>query len=286
MAPPFYTTPLRIQPSGQACGATVSGVDLSRPLRPGMVETLRAAWLEHRVLAFPGQALQPAHLEQVATAFGGIGDDPYLVTAPGQRVVVIERRADETTRPFGVHWHSDWSFTAQPPAGTGLYGVTVPPAGGDTRFADQHAALDAMPDRLRARIDGRMAIHSGRMAFAPDGAFGTGDLPGRSMRIRCSSRAQDTQLHPLIRAHPETGRLGLFGCFGYIVGIEGMDEAESGPLLRMLYAWQTREAFQYRHRWQAGTLVIWDNRAVIHAATGGYDGHARVMHRITIAAPA
>jgi taurine dioxygenase len=120
-------------------------------------------------------------------------------------------------------------------------------------------------------------------AYAPDGQYGARDK-GRSMDIRPSVDAARTQLHPLIRRHPETGREGLFSCFGYIIGIEGMDEAESTPLLLQLYQWQSREAFQYRHKWQPGMLVMWDNRSVLHAATGGYDGHDRVLHRTTIAA--
>jgi taurine dioxygenase len=104
------------------------------------------------------------------------------------------------------------------------------------------------------------------------------------MVIRPSKDAENTQLHPLIRRHPETGREGLFSCFGYIVGIEGMDDAEAIPLLMTLHRWQTREQFQYRHRWQPNMLVMWDNRALLHAATGGYAGHDRLLHRTTIAA--
>ena len=104
------------------------------------------------------------------------------------------------------------------------------------------------------------------------------------MDIRPSREAEATQLHPLIRRHPETGRAGLFSCFGYIIGIEGMPESESTPLLIELYQWQSRVEFQYRHKWRAGMLLMWDNRSVLHAATGGYAGHDRLLHRTTIAA--
>lgn len=104
------------------------------------------------------------------------------------------------------------------------------------------------------------------------------------MVILPSKDAENTQRHPLIRRHPETGREGLFSCFGYIIGIEGMDDAEAVPLLMELYQWQSREAFQYRHRWQPKMLVMWDNRSLLHAATGGYAGHHRLLHRTTIAA--
>jgi taurine dioxygenase len=275
---------LRISPSGQACGATVSGLDLSQPLDPITVSAIRAAWLAHHVLAFPDQALSDDDLERFTRCFGAFGEDPFIAPIPGRRhVIAVERRADEKSPLFAENWHSDWSFQAQPPAGTCLYGIEIPPVGGDTLFANQHAALEAMPSALRARIEGRVAIHSAKRAYAPDGMYGKSDARDRSMVIRPSKDAEKSQRHPLVRAHPETHREGLFSCFGYIVGIEGMDDAESMPLLMELYQWQTREVFQYRHRWQPRMLVMWDNRSLLHAATGGYAGHRRLLHRTTIA---
>ena len=104
------------------------------------------------------------------------------------------------------------------------------------------------------------------------------------MAIRPSAEAMATQLHPIIRAHPETGRLGLFSCLGYIIGIDGMDDDEARPLLMELYGHQTQDTFVYRHVWEPDMLVMWDNRSVLHRATGGYDGHHRLLHRTTIGA--
>ena len=276
---------LTIEASGQTCGARVTGVDLSAELSCDLVAEIRKAWLEHHVLAFPDQSLIDDDLERFTVAFGGFGEDQFIAPIPGRKhVIAVQRRADETSPLFAENWHSDWSFQARPPAGTCLYGITIPPHGGDTLFANQHAALDALPAGLRARIEGRMAIHSARKPYALDGAYGEADVARRSMDIRPSPEAHKTQLHPLIQPHPETGRPALFSTYGYIVGIEGMDEAESGPLLLELYRWQGREAFQYRHVWQPHMLVMWDNRSVLHAATGGYDGYDRLLHRTTIAA--
>jgi taurine dioxygenase len=223
-------------------------------------------------------------LERYTVAFGGFGHDPFIAPIPGRsHIIAVTRRADETAPLFAENWHSDWSFQARPPAGTCLYGITIPPIGGDTLFANQHAALDSMPKSMRAKLEGKMAIHSARRAYAPEGQYGERDK-GRSMDIRPSREAEKTQLHPLIRRHPETGREGLFSCFGYIIGIEGMPESESTPLLIELYQWQSREEFQYRHKWRPNMLLMWDNRSVLHAATGGYAGHDRVLHRTTIAA--
>ena len=278
-----YST-ITVTPSGQACGANVTGLDLSAPLSAQQVAEIRAAWLEHHVLAFPDQILNDDDQESFTVAFGGFGDDPFIAPIPGRKhVIAVKRLANETSPIFAEAWHSDWSFQARPPAGTCLYGITIPPVGGDTLFANQHAALEAMPQYLRARLEDRMAIHSAKKAYAPEGSYGEGDVARRSMDIRPSREAEATQLHPLIRAHPETGRLGLFSCLGYIIGIDGMSDEEALPLLLELYHWQGREQFHYRHRWQKNTLLMWDNRSVLHAATGGYDGHDRLLHRTTIA---
>lgn len=279
-------TGIIVEPSGQVCGARVTGVDLSSPLDAAAVADIRTAWLEHHVLAFPEQSMSDDDLERFTQYFGPFGDDPFIAPIEGrEHVIAIRRSADETASLFAENWHTDWSFQARPPAGTCLYGITIPPVGGDTLYADQHAALDAMPADLRSRLEGRMAIHSARGGYAPSGMYGEADQhTDRSMDIRPSDTAMATQLHPIVREHPETGRLGLFGCIGYIIGIEGVSEDESRELLFEMYQWQTRDEFVYHHRWEPGMLVMWDNRSVLHRATGGYDGHDRLLHRTTIGA--
>lgn len=275
---------IHISPSDQACGAAVTGVDLTQPLDDSQVADIRAAWLKHHVLAFPDQNMSDDDLERFTQYFGGFGHDPFFDPIQGrEHIAAIRRDADEKSPLFAENWHSDWSFQAHPPAGTCLLGLTIPPVGGDTLFANQHAALDAMPDEMRAKYEGLTAIHSAQMAYAPDGAYGEKD-EGRSMAIRPDESARETEPHPLIRAHPETERLGLFSCMGYIIGFEDMDQQEALPLLQQLYAWQSRDEFVYRHQWQPNMLVMWDNRSVLHCATGGYDGRDRLLHRTTIAA--
>ncbi len=274
-----------VTPSGQACGATVEGVDLTKALSPTLAADIRAAWLEHHVLAFPNQPLADDDLERFTLAFGGFGDDPFISPIPGRdHIIAVQRRADETAPLFAENWHSDWSFQKHPPAGTCLFGITIPPTGGDTLFANQHRALEAMPDALRRRIEGRIALHSAKRAYAPDGVYGASDSSDRSMKIRPSRDAESVERHPLISAHPETERAGLFSCFGYIIGIEDMADDDALPLLIELYQWQGQPQFQYRHKWQQNMLIMWDNRSVLHAATGGYEGHDRLLHRTTIRA--
>jgi taurine dioxygenase len=276
---------IQFTPSGQACGAVVTGIDLSKPLSPRKVATLRSAWLEYHVLSFPDQTLSDEDLEHFALYFGAFGEDPFIAPLPGrQHVIAVKRTADETAPIFAEAWHTDWSFQTMPPAGTCLYGITIPGSGGDTLFSNQHSALAGMPDTLRKQLEGKIALHSARGAYSPDGMYGDADRDSdRSMDIMPSRDAMEIQGHPIIRAHPESGQVGVFGCLGYIIGIEGMDNDEATALLLELYQWQTREEFQYRHQWQTGTLVMWDNRSVLHRATGGYEGHERLLHRVTVA---
>jgi taurine dioxygenase len=276
-------TKIQIELSGQACGATVTNIDLAMPITGEQVKQIRDAWLEHHVLAFPDQAMSDDDLERFSLEFGPFGDDPFIASIEGRKhIVAVQRAAGETSPVFAEAWHTDWSFQATPPAGTCLYGITIPPHGGDTLFVDQHKALQAMPHDLRARLEGLSAIHSARQGYSPEGAYGKGD-EGRSMSIITSDEANALQLHPILREHPETGELGVFGCAGYVLGFDGLEASVSDQLLMDLYQWQTQERFQYRHKWQPNMLLMWDNRSVMHMATGGYEGHARYLHRTTIA---
>lgn len=275
---------LTISPSGQACGATVTGVDLAGELSADLVAEIRAAWLKHRVLAFADQRMDDDSLERFTLAMGGFGEDPFFDPIDGrEHIAAILREADEQSPLFAENWHSDWSFLAAPPAGTCLLAIDIPPTGGDTLFADQIAAFAALPEDRKAYLRTLTAIHSARLAYAPEGSYGEKD-EGRSMAIRPDESARATHTHPLIQRHPETGEEAIFSTLGYIIGIEGMAQAEAVALLSELAQWQSRDEFVYRHRWEPGMLVMWDNRSVLHKATGGYEGHRRELHRTTIAA--
>ena len=275
---------LTVQPSGASCGATIIGVQLNQSLSDDLIAEIRARWLEHKVIAFPGQQLTPAQLVGFSEQFGEIGEDPFFGHIDEHpQVAAIQRNADETTSIFAEFFHSDWSFMPVPPAATALYSITIPPVGGDTLFADQVAAYEQMPDDLRGRVKDLTAIHSAALGYAPDGAYGDADQKqGRSMKILPSERALETCEHPLVRTHHETGKRALFSSAAYIKGFVGLDKEESDALLMELYAHQSQPEFVYAHCWQPGMLVMWDNRSVLHAATGGYDGYDRLLHRTTI----
>lgn len=274
---------LRVEVADAPCGAVVTGVDLSQPLAADVSSELRRHWLSHLVLSFPDQSLDIDALERFAASIGPFGVDPFFGSVPGHpHVAQVRREADEKTRLFADSWHSDWSFLASPPTATLLSGDVIPPVGGDTLFANQIAAWEALPAHLRRTVDGRLGVHSARRGYARDGRYGERDS-GRSMDIRWSDAALAVQTHPIGRVHPETGRTALFVSPGYTIGIEGMPDDEAQAILRALFEHQAEERFIYRQRWSQGMLVMWDNRSVVHAATGGYDGHRRLLHRITVA---
>jgi taurine dioxygenase len=274
---------LRVEPSGGACGALIRGIDLSRPqISAETIGAIRQAWLQHQIVGICDQQLEISDMERFAAALGPEGDDPFIASIPGHpRVVEVRREAGETTPVFAEAWHSDWSFLESSPAGTLLYGKVIPPVGGDTLFANQYAAYDALPAPMKSSIANLRATHSARRSYSPGGVYGERDK-GRSMAIRYSERAMATQSHPLVRRHPETGRPALFINPGYTIGIDGMNTAEAAALLTELFEHQTKPEFVYRHRWSPGLLTLWDNRCLLHTATGGYQGHQRLLWRITI----
>jgi len=275
---------MQVNQSGQACGATISGVDLSAELPPQLIREIRAAWLEHKVLCFTGQSVDDDALERFTIAMGGFGDDPFFDPIEGrQHIAAILREADEKSPLFAENWHSDWSFLAEPPSGTCLMAVEIPPVGGDTLFSDQAAAFAALSDARKDELRQLTAIHSASRGYGPDGLYGDKD-EGRSMAIRPGEAALARQAHPLVKPHAETGEDVLFCSISYTVGFEGMSDEDALQLMIELHQWSEQEQFIYRHKWEPGMVLLWDNRCVNHKATGGYDGYRRELHRTTIAA--
>jgi taurine dioxygenase len=271
-------------PTGQALGAVVTDVDLSGPLGDDVASALRAGLDEHHVLVFPDQSLGTAELERFSTCFGDLGEDPWFVPIEGSRYVAeVRRAADETTPIFAESWHSDWSFLETPPLATCLYGIEIPPVGGDTLFANQHLAYERLPDGLREQVDGLVARHTTRGIYGKGGIYDpdNDDEAGRSMQIVPDRDAFDFD-HPLVRVHEGNGRPALYSTLGYIQGIVGMDRGEAIHLLAEIQRHQVADEVVYAHRWEPDMVVVWDNRSVLHRATGGYEGHERRLRRTTI----
>jgi len=280
------TRTITVKPQPTGFGAEITGLDLSKPLPAAVMAEVKAAWAAHGVVAFPGQPLSLDALEAFTLAMGGFGHDPYIKPMAGHpNVLELRREPDEKATNFGAGWHSDWSFQATPPAATLLRSEVIPPVGGDTLFVDASRAYDALSPTMQAMIAPLRAIHSASRSYGTQGVFAK-DTRARTMQIIVSEEADKTQTHPLVRTHPVTGRKALFISPVYTVGIEGLTPAESEAVLAYLFKHLTQDEFIYRHKWQAGMLLMWDNRCTMHFAEGGYDGHLRLMHRTTVAGDA
>ncbi len=280
------TRTITVKPQPTGFGAEITGLDLSRPLPDAVMAEVKAAWAAHGVVAFPGQPLSLDALEAFTLSMGGFGHDPYVKPMAGHpNVLELRREPDEKATNFGAGWHSDWSFQATPPAATLLRSEVIPPVGGDTLFVDACRAYEALSPTMQAMIAPLRAIHSASRSYGTQGVFAK-DTRARTMQIIVSEEADKTQTHPLVRTHPVTGRKALFISPVYTVAIEGLTPAESEAVLGYLFKHLTQDEFIYRHKWQAGMLLMWDNRCTMHFAEGGYDGHLRLMHRTTVAGDA
>jgi len=273
-----------IAPTGQPCGAVVTDIDLTEPITAAKAAQLRSALDEHHVLAFPDQPMTNDQFERFSTAFGALGTDPFFTPIEGSdHIAEVRREADETTPLFADNWHSDWSFLETPPVATCLLGIEIPPVGGDTLFANQHLAYERLPPDFKAKVDGLRAKHTSRNIYGkgskhdPDAE----GAAGMSMDIIVDKDAFDGE-HPLVRTHEGNGRRAFYSTIGYIQGIIGMTDDEARDFMIEVYRHQTADEVVYRHTWAPDMCVIWDNRSVLHKATGGYEGHRRVLRRTTI----
>jgi taurine dioxygenase len=269
---PFETRPL-----ADVVGAETVGIDLAVDLGEASVAALREAWLEAGVLVFRDQTLDADQFLRVARAFGEPMEYPFLTGLAGHPMITEVIKLEHETVNFGGVWHSDTTYLPVPPMATLLLARETPAVGGDTLFASQVAAYDALPTSMKARLSGLRAVNSSTKAEVS---------ATREDRLRDHGRSDAAPayeaVHPVVREHPETGLLSLFVNPAHTVRFEGMAEAESAPLLAELFQHQVRPEFTCRVRWSPGTLAIWDNRSLLHFPINDYDGHRRVMHRITL----
>jgi len=264
--------PIEVAQLSPAIGAEIRGVDLAREVDDACLGRIRQAWRDHLVLLFRGQRLDDAALVRFTSRFGALEIAPLF---QGRRFVenfpevMIISNVKADGREIGslgnaeAFWHSDLNFVEQPPAGSFLYAYEVPPVGGDTGFANMYAAYETLPEALRARIAGRRIQHDAR--FNSAGYLREVQVPDA--------------LHPIVRTHPETGRLALYLGRRANATIEGLPADDSEPLLDALWAHATEARFTWHHQWRAGDLIAWDNRCTLHRRDSFDESHRRVMHR-------
>ncbi len=268
---------LQIKQLAGAVGAEIGGVDLAQGISTALAAALRDVFLQHQVIVLRGQALTPAQFMQFAQAMGTPVEYPFVKGIAGHpHIIEVKKLAHETVN-FGGIWHSDTTYLDQPPMGSMLLAREVPPHGGDTLFASQYAAYEALSDTLQRLLHGLRGISSSAKADVSKTREDRLKSDGKDAAPRSYNAS-----HPIVRTHPETGRKALYVNVAHTAGIEGLTDAESAPLLAFLFAHQVKPEFTCRVNWTPGTLAFWDNRCVQHNPVNDYHGHQRVMHRITL----
>jgi taurine dioxygenase len=256
-----------------ALGAEILGVDLSRSFS---AEEVRQAFLEHQVIFFRDQKLDPAQFMAFARAMGRPIEYPFVKGIAGFPEVIEVKKLEHERHNFGGIWHSDTAYLDEPPMGSMLLAREVPPHGGDTEFANQYLAYETLSSQLQKLLSGLKAVNTSAKANV------TRTREDRIKEQGGSGKDFEAE-HPVVRTHPETGRKALYVNTGHTVRFAGMTEEESAPLLEFLFQHQVKPEFTCRFSWRVGSLAFWDNRCTQHNPINDYHGHRRVMHRITLA---
>ena len=272
---------LNIKPAGPNVGAFVENVDLADELDAGTVDQLKDALGQNGVLFFRGQTLPPARHVALAEKFGGVNINRFFTHVDGWPNIAEVRKEPDQKANIGGGWHTDHSYDQIPALGSILVARETPEVGGDTIFASMYAAYDALSDGLKDTLNSLNAVHSSRHAFGENSRH---KQRGDDMETRLGNPELATQdaVHPVVISHPISGRKALYVNPGFTTHFEGWTEEESAPLLEMLYAHAGRPEFAYRFQWAPGSVAFWDNRATWHRALNDYQGHRRLMHRITV----
>ncbi len=278
---------LEIKKLGQVIGAEVGGVDLSRPLEEHTFKEIREAWLEHLVLRFRGQKLSDPQVLAFSRNFGELDPPgpnplgrPFLADHPEMNVISNIKEGGVPIGGLGdgeAIWHADMTYVERPPMAAILYAIEIPPAGGDTYWANMYLAYETLPAGLKKQIEGRKAVHDATYNSAGTKRKGYGDVT--------DPRSAPGARHELVRTHPETGRKSLFlgrRRNSYVLGLE---LAESEALLDALWEHATQPQFTFRQEWRVGDVIVWDNRCTLHRRDAFDPQSRRVMHRTQIKGP-
>ena len=265
-------------------GAEVLGLDLTRTLPHAEFERVHRAHLDHHVLVFRDQRITPAQHIAFSQRFGALQTHVlHQFALSGHPQILVVSNIVENGQPIGLgdagyFWHSDLSYKERPSLGSMLHARELPAAGGDTVFANMHTAWDTLPAALRDAVRGLKAEHTYLARYA--------ELQRLSPWRPDLSEAQRAQVlpvvHPVVRTHPETGRLALFVSEHFTTRLIGVPQDEGDALLRALFEHSVRPEHLYRHRWRAHDLVFWDNRSVMHLAAGCPADQRRLLYRTTI----
>jgi len=273
------TTAVTVTPLSPAVGAIVGGVDIANGVDDEQFAQIRQAYIDHGVIFFRDQHLTEAQHIEWAERWSEINVNRFFAPVEGFPQIAEVRKEPDQELNIGTRWHTDHSYDQIPAMGSILLAREVPASGGDTLFSSQYAAYDALSDGLKSVLRTMRAEHTSRRTF---GAMGEKSAPDTTTRIGNAELATQDAMHPVIIEHPLSGRPALYVNVDFTIKFEGWTEQESAPLLQYLWAHAADPVFTGRFRWEAGSMAIWDNRAVQHRALNDYQGHRRLMHRITL----
>jgi len=271
---------IHVRRLGKQIGAEILDVDV-RTLDDAGFAAIYRAWLDYNVVVVPDQHLELDDFLRYSRRFGAIYPHPSKSTRhphhPEITVLGVNKFGPDGTLDQAIYrrgaegWHTDGAYDAEPFKATQLYALAVPSRGGDTLFASMYAAHDALPSRLRDRLEGRTGI------------FTYGGRRKATALLNPEDRDWTPVRHPIIRTHPETGRKALYFDPGKILSIDGLDAAESDAIIDELTERMIQPEGEYRHRWRNGDIVIWDNRCSYHKAAGDYPPEEDRIHwRVSI----
>ncbi len=275
-------TAFDLRPLAPYLGAEIRGVEIEKDLDDATFAEIERAFLEHSVIAIRDQRLDRPQQIAFARRFGDIDIHPIAIGMEEHPEVLRVFKPANEAACFGTSWHTDNTFFAKPSKASILYGVTLPPVGGDTLWASTTAAYDALSPTMQSMLEGLTAIHSAGRAYDP-GTTGEAKYRGEAaINYRFSESIYDEVEHPVVRTHPQTGRKGIFVNPMFTERIVGLSSAESKALLGFLYEHCVQPELTCRVRWEPGTVVVWDNRSTLHYAMNDYVGYERLMYRVTV----
>lgn len=267
---------LTISPLTPTIGAEIGNIDLSRPLDTATKQALRDLLLEWKVIFFRDQAITTEQHLAFARNFGDLEVHPFAPHKPNYPEVLAITH-DKDNKGKENTWHSDVTWRVEPSLGSVLRALEVPAFGGDTLFADMYAAYEGLSDEVKAKIEGKNALHDFahfRVGLRKRGAT--------EEQIEEFNRKYPSVEHPVVRTHPETKKKALYVNAAFTQHIVGMDRDQSAALLKHLYAQAAIPEYQCRFRWQKNSIAFWDNRASQHYAVSDYWPALRRMERVTI----
>ena len=270
---------IKVTPQSTALGAVISGVDLSKePSKHAMAE-LKDAFGRYSVIFFRNQDLAPQQHIAMAERWGAINVNRFFKPLDGYPQIAQVIKEANQKENIGGTWHTDHSYDLIPAMGSMLYAREVPTVGGDTLFSSMYLAYEALSEDLKKMLADLKAWHSSRHAF---GYSVTDSEHFEDGRLANPGQATQDALHPVVITHPLTGRKALYVNADFTIRFDGWTVEESQPILDFLYAHGARQEFTCRFHWEPGSIAFWDNRATWHYAMNDYQGHRRIMHRITL----